>query len=191
LKATRTSRLLNRSSTLRLLLLRGTDLDRALTKTRGSRDFFRGFLQPFLSGTNTGPGANRIGPTAARPGVSVLRAGDSVPNPFPFFRHLVLTSEQTGRPWTLPSLLSPYPAVAGRLGWDEFCAFRHLTGCPPVWMTLSGWGEGSVSDASWGLPASQEVRRETYSWRSIGIGVGLAASPSHTTVHTGPYTAVR
>jgi hypothetical protein len=25
----------------------------------------------------------------------------------------------------------------------------------------------------------------------IGIGVGLAASPSHTTVHTGPYTAVR
>jgi hypothetical protein len=27
--------------------------------------------------------------------------------------------------------------------------------------------------------------------REIGIGVGLAASPSHTTVHTGPYTAVR
>ena len=26
---------------------------------------------------------------------------------------------------------------------------------------------------------------------TIGIGVGLAASPSHTTVHTGPYTAVR
>ena len=26
---------------------------------------------------------------------------------------------------------------------------------------------------------------------SIGIGVGLTASPSHTTVHTGPYTAVR
>jgi hypothetical protein len=25
----------------------------------------------------------------------------------------------------------------------------------------------------------------------IGIGVGLTASPSHTTVHTGPYTAVR
>src|SRR5438067_4853977 len=27
--------------------------------------------------------------------------------------------------------------------------------------------------------------------RQIGIGVSLAAAPSHTTVHTGPYTAVR
>ena len=34
------------------------------------------FLQPFLSGTNTGPGANRIGPTTARPEVSVLTRRD-------------------------------------------------------------------------------------------------------------------
>jgi hypothetical protein len=35
-------------------------------------------------------------------------------------------------------------------------------------------------------PAAKPSRRER-----IGIGVGLAASPSHTTVRTGPYTAVR
>jgi hypothetical protein len=29
------------------------------------------------------------------------------------------------------------------------------------------------------------------SCRPIGIGESLAASPSHTTVHTGPYTAVQ
>ena len=34
-------------------------------------------------------------------------------------------------------------------------------------------------------------RSDTRTRMLIGIGVGLTASPSHTTVHTGPYTAVR
>jgi hypothetical protein len=34
-------------------------------------------------------------------------------------------------------------------------------------------------------------RRPAATSTAIGVGVGLAASPSHTTVRTGPYTAVR
>jgi hypothetical protein len=52
------------------------------------------------------------------------------------------------------------------------------------------------SSCLWGKsrrPPPEDIRcsEKCSGTERIGIGVGLAASPSHTTVHTGPYTAVR
>jgi hypothetical protein len=68
----------------------------------------------------------------------------------------------------------------------EICR-HHQSGHDCIRQFSPAWrASRNARKAPWqGFPWSRSTRSQ------IGIGVGLAAVPSHTTVRTGPYTAVR
>ena len=67
--------------------------------------------------------------------------------------------------------------------WATILSIAPKIGC--TGQTLNDWVNKAEVDSGKRPGASTDFRHE------IGIGVGLAASPSHTTGHTGPYPAVR